>query len=125
MREGGVEIERADGEYAVLMVSPENTDADFERLLAILAKIPQREALVLGAPPALCKGEAKMSIREAMLARSELVPVSEAIGRICASPTVSCPPAIPIVISGEVITEASVRLLRYYGMSTLRVVREG
>ena len=45
-----------------------------------------------------------MGIREAMFSQWEEVDCEDAVGRICASPCVSCPPAIPIAASGEEIT---------------------
>jgi iron complex transport system substrate-binding protein len=45
-----------------------------------------------------------MTLRQAVFAPSEVAPVGEAAGRVCAAPTVACPPAIPIAVSGEVIT---------------------
>jgi arginine/lysine/ornithine decarboxylase len=48
--------------------------------------------------------------------------VEEAIGKICGAPTVSCPPAVPVVISGEVITEQDAELMRKYGIETIDVV---
>jgi arginine/lysine/ornithine decarboxylase len=64
-----------------------------------------------------------MSIRDAMLAPQESVSINEALGRICAAPTVSCPPAVPILMSGEVVDEAALRLLRFYGVDRLDVVK--
>ena len=54
----------------------------------------------------------------------EFLPVAESVGRIAAAPTVSCPPAIPIAVSGEVITEEAVALFKYHGMETVAVVRK-
>ncbi len=65
-----------------------------------------------------------MSIREALLSPSEVIPVRETEGRICAAPTVSCPPAIPVVISGEVIDEAAITAFLRYGIDTVSVVKE-
>ena len=59
----------------------------------------------------------------AMLSKKELVSVDNAIGRICASPTVSCPPAVPIVISGERITEYDVKLFKHYGINKISVIK--
>ena len=47
-----------------------------------------------------------------------------AVGRICAMPTVSCPPAIPIVVSGEKITSAAVRLMQKYHVMQAAVLRK-
>ena len=40
-----------------------------------------------------------------------------------ALPTVSCPPAIPIVVSGEVIGPAALELFAAYGVETVSVVK--
>ena len=45
------------------------------------------------------------SIREAMLSARATVPVREAAGRILADAAVSCPPAVPVAVAGERITE--------------------
>lgn len=67
-----------------------------------------------------------MSIRRAVFAPSETVAAEESLGRVCASPTVSCPPAVPIAVSGEVITPEALELFRYYGVRRVDVVcRDG
>ena len=63
-----------------------------------------------------------MSIREAIFSRSESVSVEAAEGRICGAPAVSCPPAIPIVVSGERISREAVELFCAYGIKTVRVL---
>ena len=57
------------------------------------------------------------------IAAQERVPVSAALGRVCAMPAVSCPPAIPIAVSGEVITPAAVELFERYGMESVTVLK--
>ncbi len=37
--------------------------------------------------------------------------------------TVSCPPAVPVVVSGEEIGEDVAKVLGYYGMDQVAVVR--
>ena len=61
--------------------------------------------------------------RKAMLGEKESVKVKDALHRICASPTVSCPPAIPIVISGEEIDEKAIELFEYYGVTEIEVIK--
>ena len=63
-----------------------------------------------------------MSIRDAIFSKSQEISVEDAIGKICATPTVSCPPAIPIVVSGEEISEEHVELLKRYGKESIKVV---
>ena len=121
LRASGVEVEFADRDYTVLMLAPENSDSDFERLLDALAsfKIKQIKRL----PVSVMAHERIVSIRDAMLAPSETVSVEASVGRILASPTVSCPPAVPIVVSGERITEDDVEIFKYYGINSVSVIK--
>ena len=64
-----------------------------------------------------------MALREAMLAPQEIIPIKKAIGRICAAPTVSCPPAIPIVVCGEKIDEVAIRCFEYYGVEMCQIIK--
>ena len=66
----------------------------------------------------------RIPIREAIFSAWEKVPVREAVGRICSVPCVSCPPAIPIVASGEEITTELAEVFLAYGIETIEVVKE-
>lgn len=121
LRRCGVECEYADPEHLVLMATPHNTEEDFRRVsdaLGINSK-PYRENAAIP----VARGERAMSIRQAVFAPCETVPVSEGLGRICACPTVSCPPAIPIAVSGEVIGPEEMELFTHYGVTQLDVVK--
>ena len=122
LRECGVEVEFADYDYTVLMLTPENTEGDFENLLSALAsyKGEREEGCIIS----VNRGKRVVSIRKAMLSPSEIISVEDSVGRICASPTVSCPPAVPIVVSGELITENDVPVFRHYGIDKVSVIIE-
>lgn len=123
LRENGIECEFADPDYLVLMVTPAITAADLERLDEVLSALPRRKALSL-CPPLLVKPERVLSVREALLSPSEVLPVGECVGRVLAAATVGCPPAVPIVVSGERIDESAVQCFGYYGIETCAVVKE-
>ena len=120
LREHGVECEYADPEYLVLMATPSNTREDFDRVVTALGVNTAPAAVREPLPAAM--GEQALSIREALFAPHETIPVSMGLGRICASPTVSCPPAIPIAVSGEVIGKEAMELFEHYGVETLDVI---
>lgn len=125
LRKFAIETEFADAEYCLLMITPENTDTDFERLEQAFIALPiKAPSSVEAYSPALLPHEAILSIRRAIFAPCESIPSSQAVGRICASPTVSCPPAIPIVMSGERITNEDLILLNRYGIDQIDVVKE-
>ena len=69
------------------------------------------------------QARAHCTIRQAVFAPQERIPVQQALGRICAMPTVSCPPAIPIAVSGEEITPAALELMQRYGVTEVSVLR--
>ena len=119
LRAHGAECEYADGEHAVLMFAPDNSPEDYDRVArALKTPMPRRET----AAPPLPRLARAMSIREAVFAPSEVVETGCALGRVCAAPTVACPPAIPIAVSGEIITREAVEALEHYGITNVRTV---
>lgn len=120
LRSHGIECEFADRDHLVLMITPENSEADFHRLLCALSVLHPVPVSDTRLP--LCRAEQALSIREALFAPSETIPVHQSKGRICSAPLVSCPPAIPVVITGERITQEAVSLLEYYGIERIEVL---
>ena len=117
----GIYPEFADPDYLVLMLTPDS-DESLGRIAEALLAIPPRAAITT-APPAPSRLIRAMSAREALLAASVIIPTSAAEGRILATASVGCPPAIPIAISGERIDAATCRAFEYYGITELTVVK--
>lgn len=116
---GGVEPEMVEKEHVVLMFSPHNSPEDFRRVYDALRKpLPLDPApkLAFPTPPRV------MSIREAMFAPFEEVPIEQAIGHVCASPTASCPPAVAVVAPGEIVTPEVARAIAQCGIERLFVI---
>ena len=112
-----------DSDYIVLMPSPYNTKDDLKRLETCLCGIEGKPILV-NKPPKLEQSKKAMNVRQALFSSSITLDVSKSLGQVCSSVTVSCPPAILPVIPGEVISESSIEVMRYYGIETVRVVKE-
>ena len=123
LRDNNVEIEFFDSEFVVFMPSPSNTDSDFSRLFSALTALPKRTPIAIKKVMLPKAPVVKMSVREAVLSLHESVPCSEAVGRVCAAPTVSCPPAVPIVVSGEVIREEHIPIFQKYSIEKIEVVK--
>ena len=92
---------------------------DFEKLKKALEKAAPSPSKPI---PAIPQGIKAMSVREALFSPSKTVTLNEAIGKICANPSVSCPPAIPIAVSGEIITEAIAKIFKYYNKTTVDII---
>lgn len=112
-----------DSDYIVLMPSPYNTKDDLKRLETCLCGI-ERKPLLINKPPKLEQSKKAMNVRQALFSSSITLDVSKSLGQVCSSVTVSCPPAILPVIPGEVIIESSIEVMKYYGIETVRVVKE-
>ena len=112
-----------DSDYIVLMPSPYNTKDDLKRLETCLCGI-ERKPILINKPPKLEQSKKAMNVRQALFAPSMTLDVSKSLGQVCSSVTVSCPPAILPVIPGEVISESSIEVMKYYGIETVRVVKE-
>ena len=106
----------------MLMLTPENRPGKLARLEQALgyAPAPPKEKTPL--PQA--RGEQAMSVRQALFAPQETVAANQALGRICGAPTVSCPPAVPIAVSGERIGPEALTLFAHYGVERVDVVKE-
>ena len=123
LRENGIECEFADNDFVVLMPPTDVGTDELAHLEMVATSLPQKEPIAT-MPPIPQKAEYELRISCALLWPSEAVAVEDSVGRILASPSVSCPPAVPIVMCGERIDEAAVRAFRYYGIKKVRVVIE-
>lgn len=123
LMESDIYPEFYDSDYIVLMPSPYNTKDDLKRLETCLCKI-ERKSVVFNSFPKLERARKVMNVRQALFAPSKMIEVSKSLGQVCSSVSVSCPPAILPVIPGEVISESSIEVMKYYGIETVRVVKE-
>lgn len=122
LRSHGIECEFADPDFTVMMLSADMTDGELSVLEEALTSVPKKTPISVG-PPKIAPSHQAMSIRDAIFAPSEELPISQCEGRILASLGVSCPPAVPIVSLGERITAEAIDCFAYYGITTCRVVR--
>lgn len=116
--------EFADHDYVVMMLTPESGEEALERIETTLRSIAAKPAIAERMPE-LAKPARAMSPREALFSVSRELDIRECEGKVLATATVSCPPAIPIVVCGEVIDEAAIRVMEYYGVKSCSVVEDG
>lgn len=128
LRMHGIECEYADEDYVVLMLSTQNSAKDLKRLTDAMEQIKETKVSVrrnTGNPMLQVnhRPQKVMSVREAYFSTGERLLVEASLGRICKEPTVTCPPAIPVVVPGERVDETAVALFQYYGMETIEVCK--
>jgi len=123
LAEQNIFAEFHDPDFVVFMVTPETGREGLDRLKEVLLSIPAREP-VMDKPPEFCRCQHVTSIREAVLAPCETIPVRSSAGRILAAASVGCPPAVPIVVCGERIDDAAIQCFTYYGITECTVMSE-
>ena len=114
-------VEFADPDFMVMMFTPENARA-IGKLTQILCSV-QKRCPVSETPPAIEAPVVRMSPREAVLSMQEVIRAEAAEGRVLAAASVNCPPAVPIVVCGEEISQSAVHCFRYYGIEQVSVVK--
>lgn len=121
-RECGVEPEYSDDGFVVLIPSPFNTEEEFLRVERAIEAMPVGAPLAIGRRIPPVSGQA-VSPRKAVLSPSEEVPMNLAVGRIAARASCPCPPGVPVVMPGEVISEKAAEFLIRYGFSSAKVLK--
>ncbi len=121
LEQNGIFCEFCDADNLVLMLSPDNSEEDMRRIEKVLLSIPQKEKIERQQPH-YTRPKRVMSVRKAMLSLSEVLPIEKCLGRVLAAPTVSCPPAVPILVSGELVDEDAIKRFEYYGIRECSVV---
>ncbi len=121
LEKSGIFVEYASRDYVVLMLTPSNRPSDWGRIGSALLEIKRKNPIFRKAFKSV-KHEAVLSIREAAMLPAVKVSAECAAGRILASPSVSCPPAVSPVMMGERIVPADVEIMEYYGIGAVDVV---
>ena len=121
LEQQNVICEFADPDFIVFMITPQIAPHGLDALKTILLSLPPRDE-ISSRPPEISHHRRVMSLRQATLSPQETLPVERCVGKILASPSVGCPPAVPILVCGEEITPADLALFSYYGIETCTVV---
>ena len=114
-----IEWEYESKDFTVLMFTPEKSDRDIKAVAKALKVAPTPKETTLFA----LKPERILSPREALLKESETVDTEKSEGRILADVSVSCPPAVPVLISGERIDEKAIEIFKFYGIEKINVIK--
>ena len=118
---GQIVCEFSDPDFTVMMLSLEIGTKGLDRIKEVLSAI-QRKPAITTKPPRLSLKEKRLSLNEAIFSPSKELSVDKCCGKIMATPTVACPPAIPIVVCGEEIDRDAVKTFEYYGITSCFVL---
>ncbi|MDD6876569.1 MAG: amino acid decarboxylase, partial [Clostridiaceae bacterium] len=108
--------------YLVFMISAETKSSELRTLAAALGRNTCGPAAQVPLPPV--RLSRAMTVREAVFAPQERIPAPLCPGRVSASPAVSCPPAIPIAVPGEILNADAAALFARCGIREILAVKE-
>ncbi len=117
-----IETELSSFAYVLAMTSFMDTQEGFERLANALKEIDKtlkKEHYIV--PNIKLQSPKKIEIYEAKAGDQSQINLREALGKISASMVCIYPPGSPIIVPGEVITEASLALIKNAQKSRLHV----
>lgn len=122
MRGRGISPEMSDNRHMVLIPAPFNPDSDFKKLQRALSEMPT------GSPVPQIKAlrekpESVMLMRDALISKTETLDILNAVNRIAAEAKCPCPPGVPLIMPGEMITENLANSLKSYGVLKLKVIK--
>ena len=117
-----VYIEFADSDYLVLMLSPFNNLKELAKINKVLLSIPLKNEITQEVLSPT-KKIGKLSLAEVLNCTSEQVHLSDCLGRIYADFNLPCPPAVPMIMPGELIDENAIKLFTYYDITKVKVVK--
>ena len=110
--------------YVVLIASPFNSIEDLKRLESAILEMKEYESIDF------CEKstnyflpKVNLTLREAIFAEHELVPLKNCVNRTAGEVVCPCPPGVPVVMPGEVIGEFEKEELERYGISKIYVVK--
>lgn len=120
LRNSGIECEYEDPDYTVMMFTPETDDETYKKVIDAAGKCKKHitaENLSLPVP------EKCMEISKAIFSENEEIDINDSVGRIVADTSVGCPPAVPVLVSGEKVTAEAVKVMQYYGINKIKVIK--
>ena len=112
LRQAGVAVELTDADNVLFLVTYSDGGADYDAVLAVIQQVfteleknkktPRR----LTVSPQLPAPQQVMSLRQGFDSAKTSIPLCRAAGKICAEQVSFYPPGIPVLLPGELITEA-------------------
>ena len=110
----GIFAELCDTQNVLFMVSWGNTKEDFtllEKALRFIKELPDKSRIPIPIPPVFA-AHSHLSPKEVSLLPREEACAENAAGRVCAAAVTAFPPCIPILLPGEIITDAHISYIK-------------
>ena len=122
LKDNGIFVEFYDTDYVVLMFTLEISDSELKRVEEVLLSINKRSKIEK-VNMASSKYERALSLNDALCALTKTVSVENAAGEVYADFNLPCPPGVPIIMPGEVISDKTKEIFKYYKIEKVKVIK--
>ncbi|MBO5888517.1 MAG: amino acid decarboxylase [Clostridia bacterium] len=112
-----------DNDYVVLAFSVNTKTSTYKKLYNCIKNLEKREPILL-LPPNPTSSTKKYKLNEVVYSNTEIVNVSDSENKVYAEINLHCPPAVPIIIPGEIITKEVINAFIYYNIDKVKVIKE-
>lgn len=123
LKNNDIFVEFCDIDYVVLMFTVEILDSEIEKVKTILLSIKKSKEIEK-TYFSQSKNERSLSLQETLSSLTEVVDINTSIGKIYADFNLPCPPAVPILMPGEVISNETIEIFKYYDIDKIKVVKK-
>lgn len=110
-----------DRDFIVFMLSPEGQNSLLALENALLSL--ERKPAIYESIPTVAEAKKALLPREALFCQKDDVSIDDTKGRILGASAISCPPAVSLVVCGEVISDDIISACKYYGIKKLTVIK--
>ena len=117
-REARVAVELVDAYNVLFLVTYADVTTDYDEALARIAAVlnkmqaQKRAPLQLAAAAKVPQTQAVLPLRDVFYRAKKVVPLAQAAGKICGEQVSFYPPGIPVLLSGELVTEEIIAYCR-------------
>ncbi len=122
LKNNDIFVEFYDLDYVVLMFTVEILDEEIKKVKDVLLSIKKRLKIENISLP-FTKNKRALTLQKTVCALSEIIDIDCAVGKIYGDFNLPCPPAVPIIMPGEVITNSTIEIFKYYKIDKIKVIK--
>ena len=96
---------------------------ELNKLKDVLLNIPKREKIQKSSIN-ITKNERALTLNQAVYSLTETIDIDSALGKIYGEFNLPCPPAVPIIMPGEVISKNTIDIFKYYKVDKIKIINK-
>ena len=122
LKNNDIFVEFYDFDYVVLMFTIEILDSELKKIADVLLDINKREKIEktnFSQP----KNQRALQLKDVVFSLTKITDAKNALGKVYADFNIPCPPAVPIIMPGEVISNSTIEIFNYYKIDKIKIVK--